>query len=506
VRHRREHPDPEHVELEQAERRHVVLVELAHRVPVGRAFQRRERHQVVVPQQDPAGVHRQVAGEAVDALDQVEQQPELAGVEVAALELGQPVQRRPHVPGAGVVEALRDDVELLGWHPQHLADLADRHPGLEGLDHRDAGGALLAEPCHHEVVDVLAAVGLDVEVDVGQLVAVGVHEPFEREVVRDRVHVADAEREADQAPRGRPPTRHQDTELADVGHDVGDGEEQVVQAEPVDHRELVLQPLPHRRRDPRVAVGDPRPAATVELAGGGLGRQAGQPWDVQPPDPEVDLARGGELVRGDEQVGPFTEPSVLVGGGGEPRLGGGAAEVVAAERDLLADAPDHVGDHRVLGGEVAHVVDRDRTDPHRRCELERPADPDVVARLVPVHLAGPSPDGASSPWCDPVVAHPEHHLLPSEHLQPRAQLGRRGIHLAARQQPTHRRVRAQDRHHPVGRRRGPEIGGGEVRVTPDGRVRGGHRATEVAVPRTGPGQEAHPRCVVLQPGGTAAGS
>ena len=55
---------------------------------------------------------------------------------------------------------------------------------------------MLAVAGDDQVVDVLAPVGLDVEVDVGQLVAVGVHEALERQPVRDRIDVADPQREA----------------------------------------------------------------------------------------------------------------------------------------------------------------------------------------------------------------------------------------------------------------------------------------------------------------------
>jgi hypothetical protein len=90
-----------------------------------------------------------------------------------------------------------------------LADLADRHARLERLDHRDAGDPVLAVAVEQVAVDVLPPGGLHVDVDVGQLVAVGVHEPLEHEVVRDGVDVGDPQRVGDDAARppsrGRPP-------------------------------------------------------------------------------------------------------------------------------------------------------------------------------------------------------------------------------------------------------------------------------------------------------------
>jgi len=140
-------------------------------------------------------MHCDVPGEAGDALDDVEQGLELSGIETAVGELRQTRQRASHVLRACVGEAAGDRVELVTRDAEHLADLADGHLGLEGLHHRDTRRAVFTEPGHHQVVDVLAAMGLDVQVDVGQLVAVGVHEPFEGEPVRHRVHVADPQRE-----------------------------------------------------------------------------------------------------------------------------------------------------------------------------------------------------------------------------------------------------------------------------------------------------------------------
>ena len=62
------------------------------------------------------------------------------------------------------------------------------------IDHRDTAGPLVAVAREHHVVDVLAAGGLDVDVDVRQLVAHGVQEALEREVVPERVDVGDPSR------------------------------------------------------------------------------------------------------------------------------------------------------------------------------------------------------------------------------------------------------------------------------------------------------------------------
>ncbi len=74
VRHRGLHPDAEHVELEQAEVLHVVLVELAHREPRVAGLHRGAVQQRRVGEQHPARVQGDVAGQAVELLHEPEHQ------------------------------------------------------------------------------------------------------------------------------------------------------------------------------------------------------------------------------------------------------------------------------------------------------------------------------------------------------------------------------------------------------------------------------------------------
>jgi hypothetical protein len=93
VPHRGEHAHPEHVELQQPQRGDVVLVELADRIAVRAALHGRTVEQRVVTEQDPARMHREVARHAVDTRDEVEQRPEPPGIEPAAGELREPLER-----------------------------------------------------------------------------------------------------------------------------------------------------------------------------------------------------------------------------------------------------------------------------------------------------------------------------------------------------------------------------------------------------------------------------
>ena len=73
---------------------------------------------------------------------------------------------------ADVGEGLGRQVDLALREAEGLADLADGAPGAVRVDHGHAGAAVLAVAAEDGVVHVLAAGRLDVDVDVGELVAI----------------------------------------------------------------------------------------------------------------------------------------------------------------------------------------------------------------------------------------------------------------------------------------------------------------------------------------------
>ncbi len=101
VRHRGLHADAEHVELEQAEVLHVVLVELAHREAGVAGLHRRPVEQGGVGEQHPARVDGDVAGQPVEPLDQPEHQVEPFLAQTARPQLRQLAQRRCGRRGPG---------------------------------------------------------------------------------------------------------------------------------------------------------------------------------------------------------------------------------------------------------------------------------------------------------------------------------------------------------------------------------------------------------------------
>ena len=147
VRHRRLHPDAEHVELEQAQLLDVVLVELAHREAQPAGLDRGAVQQRRVGQQHPARVQRDVPGQAVEPLDQVEQQVEQPRARPARWRAARAARASAlrRVAGPDVRERLGDRVDLRRRQAQRGADVADGVPHPVGVHHRDAGDPVAAE-------------------------------------------------------------------------------------------------------------------------------------------------------------------------------------------------------------------------------------------------------------------------------------------------------------------------------------------------------------------------
>ena len=121
-----------------------------------------------VGEQHAAGVHRDVARQPVEPLDELEHQVEPGVVEPAGPQLGQLAQRDPGVAGPDVRERLGDRVDLPRRHAERGADVADRVADPVGVHHRDADAPLAAVAVEDPLVDLEPARRLHVDVDVGQ--------------------------------------------------------------------------------------------------------------------------------------------------------------------------------------------------------------------------------------------------------------------------------------------------------------------------------------------------
>jgi hypothetical protein len=140
-----------------------------------------------------------------------------------------------------VRERRGDHVDLGRWQAECRADVADGVPDAVGVHHRHAADTVAAEPFEDPLVDVGAPVGLDVDVDVGQLGPQWGAEPLHQQAVRQGVDPGDAEQVVDQAACAGAAGGDPHPAVADQVTDLGDGEEVGGVAERGDGGELVVE-------------------------------------------------------------------------------------------------------------------------------------------------------------------------------------------------------------------------------------------------------------------------
>ena len=264
---RRQHPEPQQVDLQEARVGARVLVPLAERAPLHRRrLQRHEPVERAVRDDHAAGVLREVAGEARDLLRQGVEGAE-AQVAGALRDARQLAQLLADVRGVPAVGRRGQPGDVARRQPQRLAELADgaaRAVRREGAD--EAG---LPRPVRlvHPHDQPLADVAREVEVDVGDARELLVEEAAEREAplhgvdVREAREVADdgADARAAPAPRRQHVARrvrpaHLERDLAGQLQHLEVQQEEAREPVVGDERELLLQPArrlaPVRRRAP----------------------------------------------------------------------------------------------------------------------------------------------------------------------------------------------------------------------------------------------------------------
>ncbi len=239
---RAEHAQREHVHLHQTDQFQVVLVPLDHGAfGHRRVLHRHQRVQRMFGDHEAAGVLRQVPRET-DQFGAQRQQPahqRSVGIEAA---FAQAFVRRDFVVplakrGRQCVDAIAGQAEG-ARHVAHCAAavVLDRHRGQRG-----AFATVVVE----DVLDhFLAAVVLEIDVDVGPFLALFGDEALEQHADAVRVDRGDAQRVADGGVRRRAAALAQDVARPGEAHQVVDGEEIRFVAEPGDHAQFVFDQAP----------------------------------------------------------------------------------------------------------------------------------------------------------------------------------------------------------------------------------------------------------------------
>ena len=169
-----------------------------------------------------------------------------------------------------------------------------------GLGHGDGRDPLGAEAVDDRAVDLQAARGLHVDVDVGQHGPPLGQEPLHQQPVLDGVGVRDAQQVVDERAGARAAGGDPDAHLPDVVHDLGDGEEVRGEAVVVDDVQLVVQSAPSSARWPPVVAAQHHARRRSAERSTAL-RRCGGPAPTRPRLGEVDAA-DAEVVLGVDQA------------------------------------------------------------------------------------------------------------------------------------------------------------------------------------------------------------
>ncbi len=405
------------------------------------------------------------------------------------------VQRRVaahHEGRHGLGDAVTHDVGLA----EHAGGVAHGGSRLDRRERDDLGHAVAAVLLRRVAHDVGAVALVEVHVDVGHLLAAGVEEALEEQVVADRVQVHDLEAVGHAAAGRRPPAgSHPDVRLAGEADQVPHDEEVGGEAHVADDTQLVVEALRH--------LGGQRGAIALPGAVVGEVAEIGQsPFLVglaaepvrnrelgQARLPELDLHVGPlrDQQRVVARLGDVAEEVAHLGGRLQVVLGALELEAVGVgEEGTGLHAEQGVVGHRVLAVGVMAVVGGEEGGVQATGDLDQ-------LRIRPV-LVG-----------DPVVLQLDEEVVPSEDvLQPGRFLlgpldvaGEQGLEHHPAQAP-----RRRDQAGVVALEELPVDAGLVVVALEIGRRRQLH---EVAVALDGLGQERQVVVELLAPFGIAAG-
>jgi hypothetical protein len=260
---------------------------------------------------------------------------------------------------------------------------ASRVPGggawLHLAEGDDLGHRVLAVLVLHVADHPVAAADREVDVDVRHRVALGVQEPLEEQVRRQRVDVGDAQHVAHDRPRrGAAAGTDGDAVVLGVLDEVPDDQEVRLEAHLLDHRQLGLEPLDRRGRG-RVAVAAPQAllgeAAQVLRRTRSVRRLVARQQEVA--EVELDVAALRDLQRGRHRFRPVAERLRHLGRVLHIELVGVEAELRLGQRRLRLHAQQRGVRRIVLAAQVVHVGRADQRAAQLACDAD-----DLLVRAV----------------------------------------------------------------------------------------------------------------------------
>ena len=377
-----EHAEPQHVHLDEPQRLEIVLVPLDHRAVVhGRVLDGNDLAQRPAGDDEPARVLGQMAGEAVQFPGQLQGQAQAPVRRIESL-----------LAGALLVHRLRphrshgeQPVDRVLAQPHGPAGVAQGAAHAVGHHRRGQPGPFPAVLAVDVLDDLLAALVLEVHVDVGHFAPLGGDEALEQQVDAVRIDRSDLQAVAHRRVGGRAAPLAQDAQAAGGPDNVGDGEEVRGELQFTDERQLVFEGRPHPGGDALgIAPGRALPGHNLQLPLGCaafthhlLGVFVAQLF-------EREAAAFGDLHRIGQGTGMIAKEGNHLRGGLEMAFRvGREAPAGGVDGAALADAGEQIVEPAPLGDVLVHVAGRDQRHALRLregCESGQAAD--VVAPVA----------------------------------------------------------------------------------------------------------------------------
>src|SRR5579883_517793 len=236
-----QHAERQHIDLQHTERIEIVLVPFDDAAILHRRILDRHHFAELAARDDEA---TRVLGQMAWEADQLRGQLQSAAqIEVARIQ-----PRFANVPfldslASPTPERAGENTDRVGRKAQRLADIADRALRPIGHERRDDTRAV-ATVLFIDILDhLLAPLMLEIDIDVGRLLALGGDETFEQELHLLRIDGRDAEHVADRRIGGRAAALAKDLFILRKAHDVVDGEEIARVILLFDEDELLLEQL-----------------------------------------------------------------------------------------------------------------------------------------------------------------------------------------------------------------------------------------------------------------------
>ena len=364
-----QHPQAEHVHLQQPQVLQIVLVPLDDRTILhGRIFDGHQPAQRPLGNDESTHVLGKVPGESRQVLHQARKTPDDGRLRIesrlADLLRGDLLAVPP-------LHRLGQNADLRFFHPQGLAHVADRAAGSITDDRGGQRGTFAGIFAINVLNDFLAALVLEIHVDIGRLIPLLGNEPFHEHFHARRIDFGDAQAEADGRIGRRAASLAEDAPAAGKPDDIVNGQEIGLVAKLADELQFVFdEPLNPGRRSVRPTPAHALFGEIAQMTGGRgpLRNQFAGILITQFVQGEIDALGDRERLL---QQAPGVDPGQFLDGPQEALAVG-----IKPEAHLLQRLPAANGGERILQPPALSAVHVDvAAGEHRQSEFCRHVPP-----------------------------------------------------------------------------------------------------------------------------------